>query len=322
MTKLRPAPLEAGQTIGLICPAGAPLPVERIDIGARALEARGYRVRLGEHVRARHGTFAGTDAERVDDLNHFLRDPEIRMIMAVRGGYGCGRLLEAVDFEAARRDPKWVVGYSDLTALQMGLLAKLGLVTVSGPMAGVEFRGTPDPFTDEHFWSLVRGREEGRNLGNPEEEPWIPVRGGCAEGPLIGGCFSLVMSLFGTPYLPALDGAILVLEDIHEHLHRLDRMLVQLRLAGVLDRIAGLVLGQFTDCGPAEPGKPALNLPEIFGEVLAGLKVPCVRGYAYGHEARKRSLPWGVRARLDVDSGTFLLVEEPCAGLSEPGRVE
>jgi muramoyltetrapeptide carboxypeptidase len=277
---------------------------------------------LGEHVRARHGTFAGTDAERVDDLNHFLRDPEIRMIMAVRGGYGCGRLLEAVDFEAARRDPKWVVGYSDLTALQMGLLAKLGLVTVSGPMAGVEFRGTPDPFTDEHFWSLVRGREEGRNLGNPEEEPWIPVRGGCAEGPLIGGCFSLVMSLFGTPYLPALDGAILVLEDIHEHLHRLDRMLVQLRLAGVLDRIAGLVLGQFTDCGPAEPGKPALNLPEIFGEVLAGLKVPCVRGYAYGHEARKRSLPWGVRARLDVDSGTFLLVEEPCAGLSEPGRVE
>lgn len=321
MTKVRPRPLEAGQTIGLICPAGAPLPVERIDIGARNLEARGYRVRLGGHVRARHGTFAGTDAERVDDLNRFLRDPEVRMLMAVRGGYGCGRLLEGVDFEAARRDPKWVVGYSDLTALQMGLLAKSGLVTVSGPMAGVEFRGAPDAFTDSHFWSLVQGGEEGRNLGNPEGEPWIPVRGGCAEGPLIGGCFSLVMSLFGTPYLPVLDGAILVLEDIHEHLHRLDRMLVQLRLAGVLDRIAGLVLGQFTDCGPAEPGKPALALREILGEVLAGTTVPCVRGYAYGHEARKRSLPWGVRARLDVDSGIFRLVEDACAGLNGSGRV-
>lgn len=319
MNRLKPARLELGQTIGLVCPAGVPVPVERIDIGARALEARGYRVRLGEQVRARHGTFAGTDNERVADLNRFLRDPEVRMIMAVRGGYGSGRLLEGVDFEAVRRDPKWVVGYSDLTALQMGLLARVGLVTVSGPMAGVEFRGTPDPFTEGHFWSLVRGEEVGRSLGNPEGEPWVPVRGGCVEGPLVGGCFSLVMSLFGTPYLPALEGAILVLEDIHEHLHRLDRMLVQLRLAGVLDRIAGLVLGQFTDCGPVEPGKPALTLPEILSEVLVGLKVPCVRGYAYGHEARKRSLPWGIRARLDVDSGTFRLVEDACGDPSLPG---
>lgn len=129
----------------------------------------------------------------------------------------------------------------------------------------------------------------------------------------MGGCFSLVMSLFGTPYMPSLSGAILVLEDIHEHLHRLDRMLVQLRLSGVLDEIAGLVLGQFTDCGPAEPGKPALALPEILEEVLSGLRVPCVRGYAYGHEARKRSLPWGVRARLDVDGGTFRLLEDATA---------
>ena len=309
----KPSRLKSGETIGLICPAGAPVPAERIRIGAQALEARGYRVRLGAHVEARHGTFAGTDAQRVSDLNLFLRDPEVRMIMAVRGGYGCGRLLEGVDYEAARRDPKWVVGYSDLTALQMGLLAKSGLGTVSGPMAGVEFRGAPDPFTDAHFWALVRGEADGRDLGNPVAEPWVPMRGGCAEGPVMGGCFSLVMSLFGTPYLPSLRGAILVLEDIHEHLHRLDRMLVQLRLSGVLDEIAGLVLGQFTDCGPAEPGKPALALPEILEEVLSGLRVPCVRGYAYGHEARKRSLPWGVRARLDVEGGTFRLMEDAAA---------
>lgn len=295
------------------------MPVERIDLGARALEARGYRVRLGANVRARHGTFAGTDAQRLADLNGFLRDDEVRMILAVRGGYGCGRLLEGVDYLAARRDPKWLVGYSDLTALQLGLLAQSGLVTVSGPMAGVEFRSAPDPFTEAHFWALVGGAPAGMDLGNPPGQSWTPFRGGAAEGRLVGGCLSLVMSLVGTPYLPSLRGCILVIEDIHEHLHRLDRMLVQLRLAGVLEGIAGLVLGQFTDCNPSEPGKPALTLEEILREVLAGLRVPCVWGYAYGHEARKRSLPWGIRARLDVDGGTFRLLEPAFSDSGQAG---
>jgi muramoyltetrapeptide carboxypeptidase len=270
-------------------------------------------VRLGHHVEARHGTFAGRDEQRLEDLNGFLRDPSVRMIMAVRGGYGSARLLEGVDYAAAVADPKWLVGYSDLTALQMGLLARSGLVTVSGPMAGVEFHQGPDPFTDRHFWSLVSGEPEAMDLSNPQEVPWTCIRSGTAEGRLIGGCFSLVMSLFGTPYLPSLQGAILVLEDIHEHLHRLDRMLVQLRLAGVLDQISALVLGQFTDCNPADPGRPALAFPEILDEVLYGLRVPCVRDFAYGHEARKRSLPWGCRARLRVDEGQFSLLESPCA---------
>ncbi len=313
MTLLKPQALQSGQTIGLFCPAGAPVPADRIDFGARALEARGYRVRLGAHVRSSHGTFAGTDQERLADLNAFLRDPEIRMLMAVRGGYGCGRLLPGVDYSAIRSDPKWVVGYSDLTALQMGMMAKAGVETVSGPMAGVEFRGVPDPFTDRHFWSLVTGDEAGLELSNPADSPWIPIQGGVAEGRLMGGCFSLVMSLFGTPYLPDLRGAILVLEDIHEHLHRLDRMIVQLRLSGVLGEIAGLVLGQFTECRPADPEKSFHDLPTILRELLEDLRVPCVRSYAYGHEVRKRSLPWGVMARLDADHGDFRLLESPCA---------
>lgn len=312
---LRPPVLRPGDTIGLFCPAGAPVPVERIDLGRAALESRGFRVRIAPNARARHGTFAGTDGERSSDLNGLLQDPEIRMLMAVRGGYGCGRLLETVDLAAVRRDPKWLVGYSDVTALQMGLLATAGLVSVSGPMAGVEYRGTPDRFTDAHFWALVTGRDAGLVLDNPPDVPLKVLRGGVAEGPVLGGCFSIVMSLFGTRWLPPLDGAILVLEDVHESLHRLDRMLVQLRLAGVLDRISGLVLGQFTDCGPAEPGKPHLVLDEILKEVLADLRVPCVTGFEYGHEPRKRSLPWGVRARLDADAGTFRLLESPAASV-------
>ncbi len=260
-------------------------------------------MRLGAHVGARHGGFAGTDAERVEDLNGLLRDPSVRMLMAVRGGYGCGRLLGRVDVDAARRDPKWLVGYSDVTALQMSMLARCGLASVSGPMAGVEFARGIDAFTQEGFWALVEGETMGMQLGNPPGEPWRVVVSGDAEGPLVGGCLSLVASLMGTGHLPSMKGALLVLEDVHEHLHRLDRMLVQLRLAGVLHGLAGLVLGQFTDCGPAERSGGWLGLEEIVREVAGDAGIPVVMGYAYGHEPRKRSLPWGLRARLRAVAG-------------------
>lgn len=313
MQPVKPTALRPGDRIGLVCPASAPIDLARLESAAKALEGRGYEVCLGRHVRARHGAFAGTDSQRAEDLNGFIRDPGVRMIMAVRGGYGCARLLGDIDYETISRDPKWLVGYSDLTALQMALLARVGLVTVSGPMAGVEFSQGMDAFTEQHFWSLVSGEAGGMDLGNPGEQPWTPMRGGTAEGRLVGGCFSLVMSLFGTPFLPSLDGAILVLEDIHEHLHRVDRMMVQLRLAGVLDRISGLVLGYFTDCHASDPKRPALEFAEITDEVLGGVRVPCIRGYAYGHEAPKRSLPWGIRARLEVEAGRFTLLESPSA---------
>jgi len=293
-----PEPLRTGDLIGLICPAGAPWDASRVEAGRIALESRGYRVRVGRHALSRHGAFAGTDAERLADVNEFLRDPEVRMLMAVRGGYGCMRLLEGVDYEAARRDPKWLVGYSDVTALQMALWQHAGWVTISGPMAGVEFRVGPDPFTESSFWPLVVGSMAGMDLGNPPEMPWQVLSPGVAEGRLMGGCLSLVTALVGTRHFPDVSGAILVLEDIHEHVHRIDRMLVQLRMAGVFDRVSAVVLGQFTDCGPAEPRQPWLTLETVVREVLEGVRVPVVMGYAYGHEARKRSLPFGMSARL------------------------
>ena len=306
MSVARPRPLGRGDEVGLICPAGAPLDVGRIEAGRRALEARGYRVRVGRHATARHGAFAGTDRERLEDLNDMLRDPGVRMVMAVRGGYGCARLLEGVDVDAVRRDPKWVVGYSDVTALQMSLLARCGLVSVSGVLAGVELAVGMDPFTEAAFWPLLEGATAGMDVGNPKDNPWQVIVPGTAEGPLMGGCLSLVGSLVGTQHLPSMEGAILVLEDIHEHLHRVDRLLVQLRLAGVLGRVAGVVLGQFTDCGPADRRGGWLELTEIVREVLGGLGVPVRMGYEYGHEPRKRSLPWGLRARMDAAGLTLL----------------
>lgn len=294
----------------MFCPAGAVVDAGRIEAGRAWLEARGYRVRMGSHVSARHGGFAGTDAQRLEDLNGLLADPAVRMLMAVRGGYGCGRLLEGVDLGAIHRDPKWLVGYSDVTALQMSLLARCGLVSVSGPMAGVEPARGMDGFTADGFWPLVEGVTSGMDLGNPGGEAWQVVVQGEGEGRLMGGCLSLVASLMGTPHLPSMDGAILVLEDIHEHLHRVDRMLVQLRLSGVFGKVSGLVLGQFTDCGPADRGVGWLDLGEVVREVVGGLGVPVVMGYAYGHEARKRSLPWGLRARLKATHGGGLTLLE------------
>ncbi len=303
--------LRPGDVVALVCPAGAPVPVERIAAGARYFEARGHPVRLGRHVAARHGGFAGNDAARAEDLNGFFRDPEVRMIVAVRGGYGTPRLLGELDYDAVRRDPKLVVGYSDITALQLALLARTGLVTVSGPMAGVEFRNTPDPFTESHFWQLVTGDPAAWEIRNPPGLPPMPWRAGVSEGPLLGGCLSLVVTLMGTPYLPELRGSVLVLEDIHERWHRIDRMLTHLRLAGVLPAVAGLVLGQFTDCGPAEPEQPFLDLAALVGELTANGTYPVMGGFAYGHESRKVSLPWGVRVRLDAVEGTLQLLESP-----------
>ena len=311
MPLLKAPRLRPGDPVALICPAGAPVPVERIAAGARYFEGRGHPVLLGRNVTARHGPFAGNDAARLEDLNEFLRHPDVRMIVAVRGGYGTPRLLADVDYEAVRRDPKLVVGYSDITALQLALLARTGLVTVSGPMAGVEFRAAPDPFTEAHFWQLITGDPQAWELRNPPGRLLKATRGGVSEGPLLGGCLSLLVTLLGTPFMPDLRGAILVLEDIHERWHRIDRMLTQLCLAGLLPSLAGLVLGQFTDCGPAEPGAPALDLDAIVAELTAGSTYPVVSGLAYGHEAPKVSLPWGVRARLDAAEGTLRLLESP-----------
>ena len=151
MKILKPARLRRGDVIGLISPASAPLPAEKIEKGVRYLERLGYRVKPGEHVAAQRGYFAGTDAQRLSDLNTMLNDPQVRAIFAIRGGYGSPRLLPFVDYRAVRRQPKIFAGFSDLTALQLALFRRAGLVTFSGPLPGVEFWQKPDPYTEEHF---------------------------------------------------------------------------------------------------------------------------------------------------------------------------
>jgi muramoyltetrapeptide carboxypeptidase len=295
--------------IGLVSPASAPLPAEKIEKGVRYLEGLGYRVILGRHVAAQHGYLAGTDAERLGDLNAMLGDPRVKAIFALRGGYGSARLLPFVDYRAARRQPKIIVGFSDITALQLALFRRAGLVTFSGPLPGVEFWRKPDPYTEEHFWRLLTSRSRVGPLPNPRNRPLRARRKGRADGRLLGGNLSLVVSNLGTGFSPDYRGAILALEDVREEFHRLDRMFTQLRNAGILSQINGLVLGQLTDCRPSDPARPHLTLPEMFDEVLSWLQVPVVEGFQYGHIPRKLTLPIGLRARLDASRGTLTVLE-------------
>ena len=309
MTILKPPRLRRGDVIGLISPASTPLPTEKIEMGIRYLERLGYRVKLGEHVAAQHGHFAGTDQQRLSDLNAMLNDSRVNAIFAIRGGYGSQRLLPFVDYRAARRQPKIVVGFSDITALQLALFRRAGLVTFSGPLPGVEFWQKPDPYTEEQFWRLLTSPRRVGPLRNPNRKPLRARITGRARGRLLGGNLSLVLSSLGTRFSPDYAGAILVLEDVQEHFYRIDRMFTQLRNAGILDQITGLVLGLFTHCQPSDPAKPHLKLAEIFDEVLSWVKVPTIEGLQYGHVPRKLTVPFGLEARLDADRGTLTVPE-------------
>jgi muramoyltetrapeptide carboxypeptidase len=309
MAPLRPARLRRGDLIGLVAPASPVLDPRRVDSGVRYLEGLGYRVEVGTHVLDRHGYLAGPDEHRLGDMNRMLSDRRVRAIFAVRGGYGTSRLLPFLDYGAVRRDPKIIVGYSDLTALQLALWRKTGLVTFSGPMVAGDFGRDPDPVMEEGFWKMLTSRSGRRLVGDPMGWRWRAGRPGVAEGRLLGGNLSLVTTVLGTPFSPDYRGALLILEEVGEAPYRLDRMLTQLRNAGVLRRVVGLVLGQFTGCRPARGGTPALTRRQMFDEVLSGLTVPVLEGLAYGHVRSKVTVPVGVRARMDAGQGRIELLE-------------
>ncbi|MCU0453432.1 MAG: LD-carboxypeptidase [Bacteroidetes bacterium] len=310
MHPILPPRLRPGDLIALIAPASTPPNQERINGGVAYLERRGYRVVVGKHVTDVHGYLAGTDDARLEDLNEFIRNPDVRGIFAIRGGYGTPRILDGVDYGALRRDPKVFVGYSDLTALQLAIFARTTMVTFSGPMAGVEMWKEIDPFTESHFWDMVEGISERIVLRNPTDHPVRVLRGGTAEGTLIGGNLSLLQCLIGTQYLPALHGTVMAIEDVDEAPHRVDRMLAQLKNAGALHDAAAVLYGQFTDCVPSDPTKPFLSIDQVLEDYVSAIHGPVLKDMMFGHIPQKFTLPLGVRVRVDGDKGEVEVLEK------------
>ena len=234
-----------------------------------------------------------------------IADPDVRMIVAGRGGYGATRILRRVDYEGLRRDPKILLGFSDVTALNLAVLARSSLVTFSGAMPGVDlWKGEEnDAFAVEEMWRMITSTEPRGPIPVPKGSPPLSgIRSDEAEGRLIPANLTLVAALCGSRWLPDFTGAILLLEEIGEEVYRLDRLLSQLENAGILGSIAGLAYGQFTGTEPRRISIEPLELDDVLHDYADRAGVPAVAGVPYGHVEKKLTLPVGAMARLHSSS--------------------
>lgn len=296
---IRPPALRRGDLVRVIAPA-SPFDRGRFDKGVRVLEDLGYRVAWRPDVFSASGYLAGDDERRARELLDAFADPEAKGIVCARGGYGTPRILKQIDFAALAKTPKVFVGFSDVTALLLAF-ARAGMVTFHGPMTTGRMAETG--FSREDAESFVRTVGEAKPAGLVGEgRVLVP---GTAEGPLVGGNLALVAALAGTPWSAATDGAVLFLEDVGEKPYRIDRMLTQLELAGILDRVAGLALGRFSGCeNPADPSQKVERLLESFAKRIGK---PAIADLPFGHDGENRTLPVGIRARME--GGRLVVVE-------------
>ncbi len=309
---IKPGKLSPGDTVGMILPATLEFTPSLIDLGIEQLEAIGWKVKLGAHARDRHGSFAGTDRNRAADVNAMFADPQVKGIICYGGGWGTPRLLPLLDYAMIAKNPKVLVGYSDITALLNAIRQETGLVTFHGPVAASNLR----PYSLEHLRRAVMSTEPLGLLSNPEKEEdelvsrtfrLRKIRGGRARGRLVGGNLTLFAALQGTPWQIDTRGAIVLLEDIHEAPYRVDRMLTQLGQGGAFAHAAAVAFGYCTDCDADGPA--SFSLEEILDDHLAGLGIPVLSGLAFGHLPKMLTLPIGLDADLDVDAGTFSIGE-------------
>ena len=299
---VKPRALNDGALIAIVAPA-RPAATELLPVARSYLEQRGYSVVLGEHLFDHHQHYlAGTDTDRAQDLMVAFADPQIEAIICARGGYGSGRLLSLLDYDLITENPKILVGFSDTTALQLALYHQCGLVSFSGALADIDLsRPQPDPLVEESLWLALTNRNALGDLKPHAEHSLRTVQEGshAAAGPLIPANLAVLCSLIGTPYMPDLKGAILLLEDVGEQPYRLDRMLNQLRLADILRGLHGLVLGEFRDC--FEEGDTNPDLEELVLNATLGLDLTVALGFPYGHHARRMVVPLGIAAAVEGD---------------------
>lgn len=336
---IKPRRLQPGMTVGLIAPASAASDVKVIDDGIRGLEALGLNVKPGRHIRSRRGYLAATDSERLADLHAMFQDPKVDAIMCVRGGYGCGRIADAIDYDLVRRHPKILVGFSDITTLNLALLRRAGLVSFSGAMLTFTFADRrPRPFTVSSFLRTLGRTEPAGSIwqDHPEEEKgerqFRVVRHGKARGPLTGGCLSLVAASVGTRYQIETRGRIVFLEDVDEKPYKIDRMLTQLLAAGLLADAAAIVVGRIVPDKEtqklekkraAQEGLSHMTSPpprkvdrefemttdEVLADLLRPLGIPVLIGLPFGHIPDYATLPLGVEASVDTRTGDLVIEE-------------
>jgi muramoyltetrapeptide carboxypeptidase len=305
--------LRPGDTVGLIEPASASDEAFDIQLVEEAVVAMGLKPKRGKHVLNQFGYLAGQDKDRGADLTAMFADKDVRAIFAVRGGWGSARMLPFVDWDMVRANPKFVLGFSDITALHMAIAAKGGAITLHGPNASSAWgKASVDSFR-QVAWDAAMPlyKNPVTNDDRLVQRRWRTqtMTGGKAQGHLLGGNLTVLTALAGTPYLPSFDGAILFLEDVDEAEYRIDRMLTQIGQAGVLSKLAGVVFGQCTSCRASDGSTSPFTLNDVLRQHLGSLGVPAYHGAWFGHIADQFTLPVGARAEIDADAGTLRLLE-------------
>lgn len=310
MRIIKPQKLLLGDTVGIIAPASPPKDAKRIDLAVEVLCDLGFKVKLGKSIRKRAGYLAGSDGDRLNDLHSMFKDRSVKAIIALRGGYGSTRLLEGIDFDLVKRNPKIFSGFSDITALQLAFLAQAGLLSFNGPnaLSGFSPESVDTSLTIASFLRLVLSDAKGAELGEGFNLRAVKtIHPGRSEGHLIGGNLSLLCSLVGTPYLPKFNGAILFLEDVAEHFYRIDRMISHLKNASVFDGVRGIVLGHWAECGGKRA--PESQTYRFFKDLFGWFKGPIIYSYPFGHIDNFCTMPQGLRVRLDGGQRTVKLLE-------------
>jgi muramoyltetrapeptide carboxypeptidase len=310
--------LPAGGTIGVAAPASPYDSRSEIERGVEWWEAQGYRVKLAPHVYDRDDYVAGSAEHRAADLNALFADPEVDVVQALQGGYGSAQAVPFLDFDAIAANAKPLVGFSDITALHVAVARRTGLTTIYGN--GLVGLGSPEvtEFTRARMLEVLTGDPTGPVPPDPDDPYLRAIRGGKATAPLLGGCLWLLMQTMGTPWEFDVDGAILFFEDVKAPPYYVDGFLTQLRLAGKLDKVAGVVVGEMKDCDwgdqrEASDWARSRSLEDVLEEHLEPLGVPVLYRLPLGHGKHLAALPLGVRYTLDADRRTLTLDESPWA---------
>lgn len=298
--------LKKGDTLGIIAPASF-TSMENVESAKNNLEKMGFKVVLGESTKSRWYSYAGQEEVRVKDINDFFANPDIDGIICMRGGYGCNRLVEMVDYSIIEKNPKVFIGYSDITTLHMSIFQKVGLVTFHGPMAVSNFSGEYNQDTYRSFEEVLMNDNDEIILKNFTKELGV-LSEGRAEGEIVGGNLATMIASLGTEYDVDYNGKILFLEEIGEKTYKIDRMLNQLKKFKVFEKINGIVLGDFRNC-PADSDND-MSLMDVFQDYLSDLKIPVVYDFESGHSEPMVTLPMGAKVRIDTAAKEIKILEK------------
>jgi len=290
---LYPEKLKVGDTIGLVTPS-SPMMTGRLELGISYLERNGYKAKVGAHVHDTNRFMAGLDEDRAKDIMDFFLDPSVKAIMATGGGYSSQRILPLLDYDVIRKNPKWVIGFSDTTALQLGILSRAGIASCTG----FTFRDLEENPLD----SLIEKTLKSCLLGEAYQiEEGVPIIPGIVEGPLVGGNLGSLMALIGTPFQPNFKESILLIEEVWSEPYKIDSMFSQLELAGIFKQIKGLIFGQFERCAAEHFPERDGTSDDIINEWSERIGVPCIKEFPYGHRNRRCVLPIGKKVKLDAE---------------------